>query len=97
MQSMPSPEPKPAPPPVNVRNSTYEFIASRVREMRDAAVNAVPAYETVEASVHKLDAKGKPILDADGYPTLITKRLLKRDVVADEWSDRVADAEKACE
>lgn len=85
------PESKPAKP----KNSTHEFLLQRTKELRDAAIAAVKEYETIEVSIPKLDPKsGNPVLDSDGHQVLVTKKVLKRHVIAAEWADRIADAEK---
>jgi hypothetical protein len=59
------------------------------KQLRDAALAAVPSYAVVVASVPKKDKNGKVVLDEDGVPVLVEKRLLQRDVVAAEWADRL--------
>lgn len=83
--------------PKKVRNLTYEGIAQAVRDLRDKALAGVPSYETIEASVYDTDAKGKPIVDKDGRGVLVTRRLLKHDLIKAEWAPRVAEAEAMAE
>lgn len=72
------------------RNLTYDGMLEHQRQLRDAALSSIPVYETIVTSVPKKDAKsGKIVLDEDGIPTLVEKRLLKRDVIAAEWADRM--------
>jgi hypothetical protein len=90
---MSQPEAKPS----KVRNLTYEYIAQAVRDQRDKALAAVPSYETIEASMYDTDAKGKPVLDKEGRGVLVTRRVLKHDLIKAEWAQRVAEAEKQAE
>lgn len=76
------------------RNLTYDDMLNRQQQLRDAALAAVPEYETVRTFVPKKDKAGKIVLDDDGVPTLVEKRLLKRDVVAAEWADRLKPYEE---
>lgn len=79
-----------------MRNLTFDFMRDHMRAARDAAVNAIPEYETVLTYTNKLDPKtGKIMLDGDGIPTLVEKRLLKRAVVAAEWADKLKPHEDA--
>jgi hypothetical protein len=71
------------------RNLTYDGMLDHQRQLRDIALQAIPQYETISTSVPKKDKNGKIVLDDDGIPTLVEKRLLKRDVVAAEWADRL--------
>lgn len=86
---MSQPEAKPS----KVRNLTYEHIAQAVRDLRDKALAGVPSYETIEASMYDMDAKGKPILDKEGRGVLVSRKVLKHDLIKAEWAPRVAEAE----
>lgn len=77
-----------------MRNSTFDYILDHMRSLRDAAVSAVPEYEVVTASVPKRDKKGDVVKDEDGVPVLVEKRLLKRDVIAAEWADKLKPHEE---
>jgi hypothetical protein len=78
-----------------MRNSTFDFILDSMRAQRDSAIAAVPEYEVVIASVPKLDPKTKKVVvDEDGVPVLVEKRLLKRDIVAAEWADKLKPHEE---
>lgn len=73
-----------------MRSSTHDYIRDLMRANRDSAIATIPEYETVLTFVNKMDPKtGKIVLDADGVPTLIEKRLLKRTVAAAEWDDKL--------
>lgn len=72
------------------RNLTHERDLARLEAEKAQAVEAIPQYATVQAWVEKKDAKGKVVLDADGVPDLMEKRLLKRAVVAAKHDDRIA-------
>jgi hypothetical protein len=76
------------------RNLTYDGMLEHQKQLRDAALDAIPPYETIVASVPKKDKAGKIVLDDDGVPTLVEKRLLKRDVVGAEWADRLKPYEQ---
>jgi hypothetical protein len=78
------------------RNLTYDGMLEHQKQLRDAALAAIPAYDVIVASVPKKDKAGKIALDADGIPELVEKRLLKRDVVAAEWADRLKPYEERC-
>jgi hypothetical protein len=77
-----------------MRNSTFDFILDHMKAQRDAAVNAVPEYEVVIASIPKRGKDGEVVKDADGVPVLVEKRLLKRDIVAAEWADKLKPHEE---
>jgi len=76
------------------RNLTRDFILSDLRSRAAEAIAAVPEYETVLTHTNKRDAKGKIVVDEDGVPVLVEKRLLKRAVVAAEWADRLKPHEE---
>ncbi len=79
-----------------MRNLTYDHILAMHKAEADAAIAAVPEFETVELTVPALDGKGKPRLDAEGIPMLSKKVLLKRDVVRAQWADKLkVDEERA--
>lgn len=71
------------------RNLTYDHILSMRRAEMQAAIDAVPEFETVTVNVPALDAKGNVKKDADGIPMLVEKKLLKRDVVRAQWADKI--------
>lgn len=77
-----------------MRNSTFDFLLDHHKSLRDAALAAVPEYEVVIASVPKRDKNGDVVKDADGVPVLVEKRLLKRDIVAAEWADKLKPHEE---
>lgn len=72
-----------------MRNSTFDFLLQFHKDLRDAAVNAAGQFEVVTLLVPKKDKAGKVVLDEDQVPILVEKRLLKRDVIAAEWADRL--------
>jgi hypothetical protein len=75
---------------------TFDFVRDHMRAQRDSAVEAIPEYETILTHTPKMDPKtGKILLDADGVPTLVEKRLLKRAVVFAEWADKLKPHEDA--
>jgi len=76
------------------RNLTYDHILAMVKADAEAAVASVPEFEVVELDVPALDGKGKPKLDGDGFPMLVKKRLLKRDVVRAQWADKLKPHEE---
>lgn len=76
------------------RNLTYDGMLEHQKQLRDAALAAIPAYEVLTVSVPKKDKNGKIVIDDDGVPTLVEKRLLKRDVVAADWADRLKPYEE---
>lgn len=76
------------------RNLTYDHILAMVKADAEAAIASVPEFEVVELDVPALDGKGKAKLDADGFPMLVKKRLLKRDVVRAQWADKLKPHEE---
>lgn len=72
------------------RNLTYDHILAMRRADMQAAVDAVPEFETVTAHVPVVDPKtNKPKVDAEGFAILAEKKLLKRDVVRAQWADKI--------
>jgi len=76
------------------RNLTYDHILAMVKADAEAAIASVPEFEVVELDAPALDPKGKPKLDGDGFPMLVKKRLLKRDVVRAQWADKLKPHEE---
>jgi hypothetical protein len=76
------------------RNLTYDHILAMHRAEAEAAIASVPEFDVVELDVPAVDGKGKPKLDADGIPTLVKKRLLKRDLVRAQWADKLKPHEE---
>lgn len=77
-----------------MRNLTYDFVLSHLQAERDSALAAISEFEVVTLDVPKRDKAGKVVVDEDGVPTLVTKRLLKRDVVAAQWVDKLKPHEE---
>lgn len=73
-----------------VKNLTHEHLLQHFESVAAQRIAAVPEYEAVEVSLPRKDAKGKLILDADGVPELVTKRVQKRAMVEAEENDRLA-------
>jgi hypothetical protein len=72
-----------------MRNLTYDFLLKHEENARDAALAAIPEYESTTAWVPKKDAKGNVVLDSDGAPVILEKRVLKREIAKAEWADRI--------
>lgn len=77
------------------RNLTFERQLAYLENQKKKALEQIGASETVVTTVQKLK-NGKPVLDNDGFPELIEKKRLKRDVVAEEYDSRIADHRKRC-
>ena len=76
-----------------MRNQTYDFILATKQAERDAAIAAIPEFETLTVDVPKLDAKGKPIIE-DGFLVLTTKKVLRREFVRAQWADKLKPHEE---
>jgi hypothetical protein len=72
-----------------MRDLSLDCILAHKQAQRDAALAAIPEYETVVVYTNVLDAKGAIVKDKHGIPELVEKRLLKRSVVAAEWADKL--------
>jgi hypothetical protein len=77
------------------RNLTYERQLGYLENQKARALEQISASDTVVTTVPKLK-NGKPILDSDGFPELVEKKRLKREVVAEEFDSRIADHRKRC-
>jgi uncharacterized metal-binding protein len=77
--------------PNTTRNLTLERqIAHLERQKRDALA-PISAIETVVMPLVKRNPKtGEVILDSDGVPVIVDKRVLKRTAIAQEHDDRIA-------
>lgn len=88
------PDPKtadvPKPAGGKPRNLTYEGMRAHAEGMKAQAVASVPAYEVVKVHLPKKDAKGAVVKDSDGFVELVEKVVLKRDLVAAEWDEKLA-------
>lgn len=89
---MPSPEPKPAPvlAPAKVRNLTHESVVQHLQMNKQAAIAAAPPFEVIKVHLPEKDAKGNPVKDSDGFVKLVEKVVLKRDMIAAEWDEKIA-------
>lgn len=72
------------------RNLTKERQLAYLRRMKAQALAQIPATETVEVDVAKRNKAGDPVLDSDGFPTIVRKRQYKRDLVSKEYDARIA-------
>lgn len=82
-------------PAEGVRNLTVERQVAFLENQKAKALAAIGSSET--AIVTSTKAKdGKVVLDSDGFPVLVEKKRLKRDVVAEEFDARIAAHRKAC-
>lgn len=75
------------------RSLTYENMLAHVKGQRAAALAGIPATEAVEVNVTKKNAKGEVVI-TDGYPELIKRAVLKRDLASLEWDEKIAELEK---
>lgn len=72
------------------RNLTYERDLVYLEQRKAEALANVDPYEVVVTLVQKKDAKGKVTLDDDGFPVMVEKKLLRRDLVARQQDERIA-------
>jgi hypothetical protein len=70
-------------------NLTYIRQLAFLNRQKAQALSEIPADATVVTAVKALKA-GKPVLDEDGLPKIVDKRVLKRDYIAKEHDDRIA-------
>lgn len=82
--------PEAAKSPGKVRNLTHEGIRAHLEQNKQAAMLATPPFEVTKVHLPKKDAKGAVVKDADGFVELIEKVVLKRDLVAAEWDEKIA-------
>jgi hypothetical protein len=78
-----------------VRNLTFERQIAYLTRQKAEALSKIPATDTVVVTSPKLK-NGRPVLDSDGFPELVEKKRLRRDVVAEEFDSRIAAHRKAC-
>jgi hypothetical protein len=69
---------------------TNEGIVQHLEQQKAAAVLQAPAFEVVKVHLPKKNAKGEAIKDADGFVELIEKVVLRRDLIAAEWDQKIA-------
>jgi len=82
-------------PVVAARNLTFERQLAYLENQKKQALDKIGAAETVVVTVPKLK-NGKPALDSDGFPELVEKKRLKRDVIAEEFNSRIAEHKARC-
>jgi hypothetical protein len=70
-------------------NLTYTRQLAFLNRQKAQALASISADETVVTAV-KAMKNGKPVLDEDGLPKIVDKRVLKRDYIAKEHDDRIA-------
>jgi uncharacterized metal-binding protein len=72
------------------RNLTTERQLAFLERQKQAAMNAVSPTETAMVAVAKRDKAGQPVIDADGVPVIVEKRVLKRAFIEAEHIERIA-------
>ena len=72
------------------RNLTRERQIAYLERLKRDDLNRISGLETVVMPYAKLDKAGKPVLDADGVPVVVDKRVLKRDFIGREHDERIA-------
>lgn len=78
-----------------VRNLSNEVTINMLQAASDARIAAIPEFEAIEMSVERKGPKGAPVLDADGVPEVVTKRVLKRKVQEQKEAAEMAEHRKA--
>jgi hypothetical protein len=72
-------------------NLTFARQLAHLKRQKDQALSTISATELVTVSVPKLKG-GKPVIDPEsGLPEIHEKRVSKRDFVAKEHDDRIAN------
>ena len=72
------------------RNLTHERQLAFLERQKAKALSEIGAQEVATVAVPKTDKSGKVVLASDGFPELVDKRVLKRDLVAKDHDDRIA-------
>lgn len=71
------------------RNLTRERQLAHLNRQKNDALARIGKTETVVVALAKRDKAGKEVLDADGVPVIVDKRVLKRNFIADEHDERI--------
>lgn len=72
------------------RNLTKERQIAYLKRQKATALAQIGKSETMVVAQVKRDKKGNEVLDADGVPEIVDKRVLKSKYVADEHDARIA-------
>ncbi len=83
-------KPDPVKPVGKPRNLTHEGIRAHLEQNKAAEVAATPAYEVVKVHLPVRDDKGNVVKNAQGFVKLEEQAVLKRDLVAAEFDEKIA-------
>lgn len=72
------------------RNLTKERQLAFLRRQKAQALAQIGKSETIVVAVAKRDKAGKEVLDGDGVPIVLDKRVLKQAYIAQEHDERIA-------
>lgn len=72
------------------RNLTKERQVAYLRRQKATALAQVGKLETMVVATVRRDKKGNEVLDADGVPEIVDKRVLKSKYISDEHDARIA-------
>ena len=72
------------------RNLTLERQIAFLERQKREAMAQISAIETVVVAVAKRAKDGSVVLDGDGVPVIVDKRVLKRDFIGREHDERIA-------
>jgi hypothetical protein len=75
------------------RNLTKERQLAYLRRQKAQALATIGKSETMVVATVKRDKSGAEVLDSDGVPVVLDKRVLKSKYVADEHDARIATFE----
>jgi predicted homoserine dehydrogenase-like protein len=73
-----------------MRNLTQERQLAFLNRQKQLALAPIGKSETVVVAVAKRDKAGNEVLDSDGVPVIVDKRVLKRGYIESEHNDRIA-------
>jgi hypothetical protein len=71
------------------RNLTLERQIAHLERQKANALALISKSETVVVAVAKRDKAGNEVLDSDGVPVIVDKRVLKRSYVEREHNERI--------
>jgi hypothetical protein len=72
------------------RNLTKERQLAYLKRQKAQALAQIGKSETMVVATVKRDKKGNEVLDEDGVPVVVDKRVLKSKYIADEHDARIA-------
>lgn len=71
------------------RNLTRERQLAHLNRQKNQALALIGKSETVVVAIAKRDKAGNEVLDSDGVPVIVDKRVLKRAHIEREHNDRI--------